>query len=180
MADIEALPRCDRFPWPGQAGRARLGAAAIIAAALAFSTPLPAFAETESFVDGLAAFDAGDVTETIRIWSALADGGDAAAQVGLAGLHLAGSGVRRNPSEAARLYRLAAEQGDMNGQLNLGRLYWQGIGVEQDPAQAYGWLRLAGAQGRRWAQEKSLEIEASLSSAERTEADALIKAFTAR
>lgn len=129
----------------------------------------------EKFIDGLAAYDAGDVAETVRIWKALAVRGDTDAQVGLAGLHLAGSGVTRDPEEAARLYRLAAEQGDSNGQLNLGRLYLDGIGVVRDHAAAYAWLTLAARQGRRWAEEKRQEIERTLSETERAAADALIQ-----
>jgi TPR repeat protein len=136
---------------------------------------LPATAETGSFADGLAAYDGGDVAETVRIWTALAETGDANAQVGLAGLYLAGSGVTRDPSAAARLYRLAAEQGDSNGQLNLGRLHLRGIGVEEDPAAAYAWLSLAADQGRRWAEEKRREIEAALTPDQRAEAEAMIR-----
>lgn len=175
MADVRSNPGIGRVRLSAWIGGMILGAWLI-----AIALPYPAVSETERFVDGLAAFDAGDLAETIRIWSALADGGEAAAQVGLAGLYLAGNGVARDPVEAARLYRLAAEQGDMNGQLNLGRLYWQGLGVERNPARAYSWLSLAAGQGRRWAKEKSLEIEATMSPTERAEAAAMIEAFEAR
>ncbi|MGI9420540.1 MAG: tetratricopeptide repeat protein [Geminicoccaceae bacterium] len=137
-------------------------------------------AAEESFVDGLAAFDAGDVAETVRIWQALADAGDANAQVGLAGLHLAGSGLARDPTEAARLYRLAAEQGDSNGQLNLGRLHLNGVGVERDHVAAYAWLTLAARQGRRWAEEQRQKIEPTLSDAERSQAGMLIQTYESR
>jgi len=145
------------------------------------SLPLPVDAdEGESFFDGLAAFDAGDVAETARIWSDLAEAGDVQASVGLAGLYLAGNGVPQDLSKAAELYQYAAERGDSNGQLNLGRLYLQGLGVEEDQVAAYAWLSLAGAQGRRWAEEKRLEIEPSLSADQRTEAEALIENVEAR
>ena len=132
----------------------------------------PALAE--NFFDGLEAFDGGDVAETVRIWSALADAGDADAQVGLAGLYLSGNGVPLDASEAARLYRLAALQGDNNGQLNLGRLYLDGVGVERDMTSAYAWLTLAARQGRRWAEEQRQDIEPGLSKANRAEAEAII------
>ncbi|MGI9386618.1 MAG: tetratricopeptide repeat protein, partial [Methyloligellaceae bacterium] len=140
----------------------------------------PASADGESFFDGLAAYDAGDVAETIRIWTALASSGDANAQVGLAGLYRAGAGVARDPAEAARLYRLAAEQGDSDGQLNLGRLYLDGVGVEQDPAAAYAWLTLAARQGRRWAEEQRQEIEPGLSDDQRIAADLIISGAKGR
>ena len=148
--------------------------------ALSSWSALPVHADGDSFIDGLASYDAGDVADTLRIWTTLADAGDARAQVGLAGLYLAGSGVPRDPAEAARLYRLAAEQGDSNGQLNLGRLYLDGVGVDKDPAAAYAWLTLAAQQGRRWAKEQILAIEPTLSKAERTEADAMIAGLTDR
>ncbi|MGI9504239.1 MAG: tetratricopeptide repeat protein [Geminicoccaceae bacterium] len=144
---------------------------------LALATPAQA---EETFFDGLAAFDGGDLAETARIWRNLADAGDANAQVGLAGLHLAGNGVPRDSVEAARLYRLAAEQGDSNGQLNLGRLHLDGIGVQQDKAAAYAWFTLAANQGRRWAEDKRSELEPTLSDAERTEAETLIASIENR
>lgn len=131
-------------------------------------------AADETFIDGLEAFDGGEVGETVRIWTALADAGDSQAQAGLAGLYLAGNGVTRAPEEAARLYRLAAEQGDSNGQLNLGRLYMNGIGVDRDLGKAYAWLTLAAEQGRRWADEQRLSIEPTLSDQERMDAETLI------
>lgn len=143
--------------------------------------PCPLAADDgEGFLDGLAAFDGGDVAETVRIWSGLAKAGNVQAQVGLAGLYLAGNGVARDADEAARLYRSAAEQGDSNGQLNLGRLYLTGIGVEEDKVTAYAWLSLAARQGRRWAEEKRLEVESLLSAAQRAEAEALIEEIEAR
>lgn len=144
------------------------------------SFPLLAANDGDRFVDGLAALDGGDVAETVRIWSSLAKTGDAQAQVGLAGLYLAGNGVAQDPAMAARFYRAAAEQGDSNGQLNLGRLYLTGIGVQEDKAAAYAWLSLAARQGRRWANEKRLEIEPILSATERAEALALVKDIEAR
>ena len=134
----------------------------------------------DSFVDGLAAFDAGDVALTVRIWKALASDGNASAQVGLAGLYRAGNGVARDLAEAARLYRLAAEQGDSNGQLNLGRLYLDGAGVERNQAAAYAWLTLAARQGRRWAEEQRLKIEPGLSDDQRIAADLIISGAAGR
>ena len=148
---------------------------------LLVSLPFPSAAdEGERFIDGLAAFDGGDMAETVRIWSDLADRGDLQASVGLAGLYLAGNGVARDPKRAAALYRFAAERGDSNGQLNLGRLYWQGLGVDRDLMAAYAWFSLAAAQGRRWAEARRLEIEPLLSAAQRREAEAMIQQIEAR
>ncbi|MEM7041872.1 MAG: tetratricopeptide repeat protein [Pseudomonadota bacterium] len=156
---------------------------AVVLGSVAAFQALPAFpahAGDETFIDGLAAYDGGDVAKTVRIWTALAETGDANAQVGLAGLYLAGSGVQRDPSAAAELYRLAAEQGDSNGQLNLGRLHLDGIGVERDLGAAYAWLTLAAAQDRRWAEEKRLAIEPILTDEQRASAETLIESIKSR
>ncbi len=140
----------------------------------------PAFAEGESFTDGLAAYDGGDYDETVRIWRPLAQAGDQYAQVGLAGLYLAGNGVARDPDEAARLYRLAAEQGNSDGQLNLGRLLMNGLGVSKDLVAAYAWLSLAAEQGRRWADEKRQEIGKTLSAEQLAAAKTMIENVRAK
>lgn len=172
------MTKHDNVRWT--AGRLTLAAFLIGLCAGQAGFARPAIAAEETFVDGLAAFDAGDIEETLRIWTILTDSGDVQAAVGLAGLHLAGNGVRRDPAEAARLYRLAAERGDSNGQLNLGRLHLDGAGVEKDPAAAYAWLTLAARQGRRWAEEKRLTIEPNLSDEERASAEAIIEEFENR
>lgn len=134
----------------------------------------------DTFFDGLAAFDAGDIAETVRIWSALVEKGDVQAHVGMAGLYLSGSGVPQNPEKAVLLYRKAADQGDSNGELNLGRLYHIGLGVEKDDVAAYAWLSLAASQGRRWASDKAKEISSGLSASQRNEAMVLIEQIEAR
>lgn len=170
MAEHKAVPPAGRTK-----KRASLGSTVLCTWLVLAALPYPAASQTDSFVDGLAAFDGGDVAETVRIWTALAEIDDANAQVGLAGLYLAGNGVARNPAEAVRLYRLAADQGDSNGQLNLGRLYLDGVGIDRDLVAAYGWLSLAANQGRRWAEEKRQEIETLLSADQRAQAEAMIK-----
>lgn len=158
-------------------GKTALHKQLAVACLMVGAHPFPLAADdSERFFEGLAAFDGGDIAETVSIWSDLAETGHLQAIVGMAGLYLAGNGVPIDPSEAARLYRLAAERGDSNGQLNLGRLYLTGVGVREDKAAAYAWLSLAAAQGRRWAEEKRLEIEPTLSAAERAEAETLVKA----
>jgi TPR repeat protein len=116
----------------------------------------------DRFVDGLAAYDAGDYAATTRIWRPLAEQGDPTAQTALAGLYRSGAGVARDLAEAARLYRLAAEQGNDDAQLNLGRMYADGVGVERDPVEAYAWLSLAAEQGRAWAEQRRRQIAREL------------------
>lgn len=126
------------------------------------------------FEEGLAAYDAGDFAAAAEAWRPLADAGDAAAQVALAGLYTNGLGVPSDPTEAARLYRAAAERGDAVAQLNLGDLYSRGIGVPRDLVQAYLWLSLAAEQGRSWAQKKRDEIAEELNADQRAKAERLI------
>jgi len=129
----------------------------------------------ERFVDGLAAYDAGDYAETVRIWHALADEGDVQAQVALAGLYRSGEGVPRDLGEAMRRYGLAARQGHADAQLNLGRLH-----AEHSPPDliaAYTWLSLAAAQGKRWAEERRQELATQMAPAQLADAERQIAAF---
>ena len=126
------------------------------------------------FAEGLEAYDAGDYVAAIAAWRPLADSGDAAAQVALAGLYANGLGVPADMAEAARLYRAAAGQGESTAQLNLGDLYSRGVGVPRDPVQAYLWLSLAAEQGRGWARKRAAEIVNDLNVEQRAEAERLL------
>jgi len=126
------------------------------------------------FEEGLAAYNAGDFAAAAEAWRSLAEEGDVAAQVALAGLYSSGLGVPLDGPEAARLYRAAAEQGDAVAQLNLGDFYSRDLGVQRDLVQAYLWLSLAAEQGRSWARRKRDEIAAQLSAEELAEAEGLI------
>ena len=135
-------------------------------------------AQYEGFADGLAAYDAGDYAETVRIWRPLAERGDPVAQVALAGLHRSGEGVPRDLGAAARLYRAAAEQGNADAQLNLAQLYLAGTGVPRDRVEAYKWLALAAAQGRGWAERRRAELAGELTMDELAEAERRQRAFS--
>ncbi len=124
------------------------------------------------FADGLAAFDAGDYRTAFTEWRALAEAGDAEAQVALAGLYLAGNGVPTDASQAAHWYARAAERGDAVAQLNLGDFYARGLGVPRDLVNAYFWLSLAAEQGKRWPDLRRREIAARMTPDERAEAEA--------
>ncbi len=134
-----------------------------------------ATARAEEFVKGLAAYDAGDYAETVRIWRALADGGDAQAQVALAGLYRSGEGVPRDLGEAMRRYEQAALQGNADAQLNLGRLHADGS--PRDLVAAYTWLSLAAAQGKRWAEQRRQELAGEMTPEQLADAERQIAAF---
>ena len=73
---------------------------------------------------------------------ALADAGEASAQVALGWMYAEGRGVPQDYVEAAAWFRRSAEQGDAEAQFNLGLMYDQGRGVPQDDAEAIAWFRL--------------------------------------
>ena len=86
-------------------------------------------------------------TAQVRDYRALALGGDAAAQWGLADSYLHGIGLPRDTAAAAKWYRAAAEQGLAEPQRILGLMYAAGVGVAQDIAAARRWLRQAAVNG---------------------------------
>ena len=78
---------------------------------------------------------------------ALAEAGDAEAQVTLGLAYSFGRGVPQDDVEAVRWYRLAADQGDAGGQVNVGLMYADGRGVPEDDMEAVRWIRMAADQG---------------------------------
>lgn len=131
-------------------------------------------ASRAEFADGSAAYDGGDYQSARAVWRALAEDGDAAAQIALADLHLAGNGGPADPVEAARWFRAAAEQGDPVGQLNLGDLYSRGVGVERNLVEAYVWFSLSAAQGRRWPAAQAEDLRRRMAATELRDAEAAL------
>jgi TPR repeat protein len=163
----------------GSMGRATIISVwTLLAVVLVAAVPVAAMAA--DFAEGLAAYDAGDYEETVRVWGELAEAGDARAQLGLAGLYRSGEGVGRDLAKAAGLYRLAAEQGDDDAQLNLGRIYAEGAGVSRDPVEAYFWLSLAAGQGRRWAKERLGPLAGEITAGQLSEVERRIAEFRPR
>jgi TPR repeat protein len=81
---------------------------------------------------------------------ALAETGDAEAQVSLGTMYRNGEGVVQNDQEAVKWYRLAAEQGLVYGQLDLGRMYRDGTFVAKDNLKAYVWFSVAATTRERF------------------------------
>ena len=65
---------------------------------------------------------------------------------------LNGTGVVRNPAEAARFMKIAAERGHVRAQYSLGTFYHEGTGVKQDQKEAARWIARAAAGGDAEAQ----------------------------
>jgi TPR repeat protein len=87
-----------------------------LALALVVSASLHGSAWADTVADGLRAYDAGDYAVAARIWGALAEEGNAMAQLGLAGLYRQGIGVPRDLVEAYVWFDLAAAQGRRGAQ----------------------------------------------------------------
>ena len=79
--------------------------------------------------------------------SALAHGGDIAAQTLLAEAYFHGRGTATNRAEAVRWYRLAAAAGNADAQASLGLCLLRGWGCPRDASSAVGWYRRAAEQG---------------------------------
>jgi len=111
------------------------------------------------FQAGIEAYQLGNYRAAMQEWLALAEQGDAAAQVRVGTLHLNGHGIPRDTSAAAAWYRRAAEQGYAEAQFKLGLMYSDRNDVprvwrvrHQDNKEAAKWYRLAAEQGYAEAQ----------------------------
>src|SRR5271156_2668971 len=112
-----------------------------------FALLLTSVGYADPFDDGLSAYRRNDFATALQIWRALAENGDALAQVYLGLLYLNGEGVPANPALAVMWYRKAAAQGNAAAQHNLGWAYENGRGVPQDFAQAVAWYRKSAEKG---------------------------------
>ena len=81
------------------------------------------------------------------IVAALAEQGDASAQLSLATLYRQGEGVSKDINAAAKWCRMAADQGLAKAQHNLGVMYDEGDGVAQDHREAAKWFLRAAENG---------------------------------
>jgi hypothetical protein len=117
---------------------------AVVAVLLLFGGP----AKAADFAAGLSAYNSGDFIGAFRIWLALAEGGDPAAQAGLGFLYHKGLGVVPDDLEAATWFERAADRGQAEAQLLLGTLYFFGKGVTQSYVRAFEWCELAQIHGQ--------------------------------
>jgi uncharacterized protein len=134
--------------------------------------------------DGVAAFRRQDYAAAVRIFTPLAERGNAVAQTYLGYMYAYGYGVPQNYIEAATLLRAASERGYGLAQYFLGLMYDKGQGVPQDYVLAYTWLDLAvatanGRQRDDWVRIRDA-VGSKLSLAQRTKAQALALAWRPR
>ncbi|MDX1491743.1 MAG: tetratricopeptide repeat protein [Pseudohongiellaceae bacterium] len=90
---------------------------------------------------------AQEASPSIAELTALAEGGDSAAQFNLGNSYLYGKGTQVDEFAAANWYRKAAQQGNHNAQYNLAIMYMQGKGVLTDMREAVNWFERAANLG---------------------------------
>lgn len=103
--------------------------------------------EKTALEEGVAAYDAKDYADALRILRPLAEAGEAEAQYYLGEMYSNGLGIAQDYDEALQWYRLAVEQGHPGGQVGLGYLYGNGNGVEKDIDERVRLHRAAADQG---------------------------------
>lgn len=81
--------------------------------------------------------------------TALANGGNAKAELMVGLKYLNGDGVAVNEAQAAKWLERSAESGEAVAQYRLGTLYERGKGVAADPVKATHWYQAAAMQGNR-------------------------------
>ena len=127
---------------------ARLAGILLISLALiTFSYSTVAYsAMSSAFKTGWLAYQKEDYSTAFRIWSSLAEKGDAEAQINLGILYDYGRGITQNYVLAAKWYRTAARQNHSLAQYNLGLL----MKAKLVPADEFGaeyWLKKSAALG---------------------------------
>lgn len=101
-----------------------------------------------NYLEGLAAWRAGDYAEALRQWEPLAATGDPDSCYRIGRMYYQGLGKEQNYTAAARLYQTAADSGHPRAMNDLGVIYENGLGVEADPEKAYRLYRKAAVAGR--------------------------------
>ena len=102
--------------------------------------------------DGLAAYKKQDFSIALRLWTPLAEKGNATAQSYLGMMYTKGNGVAQDYKTGVKWYSLAADQGEPAAQYNLGQAYANGQGVAQDYKTAFKWFERVAEQGLTSAQ----------------------------
>jgi localization factor PodJL len=113
-----------------------------------------------------------------RRWAGLAaEGGDARAMHNLALFQFRGDGGPQDLEAAARWFRRAAARGVVDSQFNLAVMHQYGSGVPVDLVEAYRWYAIAARGGDDVARANAAGLEARLSPAALSAANAAVAAF---
>jgi class 3 adenylate cyclase len=119
-------------------------------------------------------------SDSIEDLKELAKQGVIEAQYALAKAHRDGTGVSKDPVEAARWFEAAAEQDYAKAQRHLGARYAEGHGVPEDIVLAIMWLTLATRQGLITAEMRLQQVLDSASAEQRNEAERKLRTWQAK
>src|SRR5207244_3285674 len=95
------------------------------------------------------AYEQNDYAAALKEFTALAEQGNADAQVLLGKMYLIGKGVLKDPETGLRWFKAAAQQGNSDGEFLLGAMY---LLPHSDIPEGLKWVRLAAEQGNQDAQ----------------------------
>ena len=95
------------------------------------------------------AYQQEDYASAFKGFTALAEKGNAEAQVLLGRMYLTGRGAAKDPDKALKWFKAAATQGNADGEFLLGSMY---LLPRSDTAEGLRWVRLAAEQGNQDAQ----------------------------
>ncbi len=109
-------------------------------------------AAAAAMAEGQRAFGVGNFAQAYAIWTDLAEQGDTAALMLVAGMLDRGIGVERDSAAALRWYGIAAERGVTSAELDAGIMLDSGRGASRDVAAAATYYARAAARGNRRAQ----------------------------
>ncbi|CAK0781996.1 conserved hypothetical protein [Gammaproteobacteria bacterium] len=126
---------------------------------------------------GVNAFQQGDYAGAFRVWSPLADQGNAIAQYNLGVMYYEGQGVPRDYGSAVKWFLRAANQGNSDAQRSLGVLYYEGNGVPQDDVRAYMWFDLSAINGNQEGLDNRNMIAKRMTFAQISEAQRLTRGW---
>ena len=115
------------------------------------------------FQDGVDAANRGIYKTAYKVFSELAEQGDARAQYNLGFMHLEGLGVSKDSKEAFKWFRLAAYQGYADAQFHMGMMYFEGEVAPEDNVLAHMWFALSAARGVESAVHHRKECEEKMS-----------------
>ena len=138
----------------------------LLTASALFALLLTTGPATADFASATSAYDGGDYAIAFREWRKLAEAGDTASQIALAGLYRGGMGGDIDLKRAAHWYSRAAQAGDSVAQLNLAEMYEHGWGVARDKVAAFVWYHRAAALGRGWAEDRRDQLAKRMNAAE--------------
>ena len=123
-------------------------AAPVVAGAMQiYRMTRPATPQWELYQKGVAALDAHNFQEALKILKPLAEGGYTRAQYTLGHLYMTRPGGYRDDPEALRWFQAAAKRGHAQAQHEIGTRHMHGNQMPKDLTRAIEWLEKAAAQG---------------------------------